>query len=79
MIAGLEPRPANRYPMAIRVIELAMNKRKTPKVQIHHEICIAILRPRLSAMKGMIKNPTNDPIKTIDCKMVDVLSHSKYG
>ena len=61
------------------MIELAITRRKTPKVQIAHENCIAIFLPKLSAIKGMIKNPINDPINTIDCKIVEVLSHSKYG
>lgn len=75
MIAGFEPKPARRYPIAIIAIEFAMTKRKTPNVQIAHEICIAIFLPRLSAMKGMMKNPTNEPMNTIDCRMVDVVSH----
>jgi len=61
------------------MIELAITRRKTPKVQITHEICIAIFLPKLSAIKGMIKKPINDPMNTIDCKIVDVLSHNKYG
>ena len=65
--------------MAIKMIEFAITRRKTPKVQIAHEICIAIFLPKLSAIKGIIKKPINDPIKTIDCKIVDVLSHNKYG
>lgn len=51
----------------------------TPIVQIIHDICIAILLPRLSAINGIIKNPINEPTKTIDCRTVDVLSHNKYG
>ncbi len=65
--------------MAIRVIEFAITSRNTPNVHIAHEICIAIFLPKLSAIKGMIKNPTKDPMKTIDCKIVDVVSHKIYG
>jgi len=79
VIAGFDPKPAKKYPIAIKTIELAMTRRNTPKVQITHEICIAIFLPKLSAIKGMMKKPINDPIKTIDCKIVDVLSQSKYG
>lgn len=79
VIAGFDPKPAKKYPIPIMATELAITKRKTPNVQITHEICMAIFLPKLSAIKGMIKNPIKDPIKTIDCKIVDVLSQSKYG
>lgn len=77
VIAGFDPKPASKYPIAIMGTERAITKRKTPKVQMAHEICIAIFLPKLSAINGIIKNPTNDPTKTIDCKIVDVLSQSK--
>ncbi len=56
--------------------EFAIVIKKTPKVQISQEIIIAILLPKLSAIKGMMKKPISDPIKTIDCKMVEVESHN---
>lgn len=77
VIAGLDPRPAKKYPRPIKNTELANVKIRTPTVQIPHEICIAILLPILSAIKGIMKNPIKDPIKTIDCKTVEVLSHNK--
>lgn len=77
VIAGFDPKPASKYPMAIIGTEPAITRRNTPKVQMTHDICIAIFLPKLSAIKGIIKKPTNDPIKTIDCKIVDVLSQSK--
>lgn len=40
---------------------------------------MAIFLPELSAIKGIKKKPNNDPIKTIDCKMVDIELQSKYG
>lgn len=79
VMAGFEPRPARKYPIPISLIEFAITSKNTPNVQIPQETCIAIFRPRLSAMKGMIRNPTREPIKTIDCRIVDVLSQSKYG
>jgi len=63
--------------MAIIKIEFAITSRKTPIVQITQEICIAIFLPKLSAINGMMKNPINDPINTIDCKTVEVVSHNK--
>lgn len=77
VMAGFEPRPAKKYPIAIITTELAIVSRKTPRVQIIQEIIMAILRPRLSAMKGMIKNPIREPMKTIDCKTVEVEPQSK--
>ena len=79
VIAGFEPKPAKKYPVAIKVIELATTSNSTPNVQMAHEICIAIFLPKLSAIKGIMKKPINDPIKTIDCKTVDVESHKIYG
>lgn len=76
VMAGLDPRPAKRYPMAIMVVELAITSKNTPKVQITHDICMAIFLPKLSAIKGIMKNPTNDPMNTIDCNTVDVVSQS---
>lgn len=78
-MAGFDPNPAKKYPMPIIISELAITRRNTPSVQIAHETCIAIFLPRLSATKGMMKNPINDPKNTIACRIVDVLSHSKYG
>lgn len=79
VIAGFDPRPAKKYPIAIIATEFAIVSKKTPKVQMTQEIIMAILRPRLSAIKGMIKKPIRDPINTIDCKTVEVESQSKYG
>lgn len=79
VIAGFEPKPAKRYPIAIIGTEVAMTNKNTPTVQIAHDICIAILLPRLSAIKGIMKNPTSDPTNTIDCSIVDVLLQSRNG
>jgi hypothetical protein len=76
-MAGFEPRPARKYPTAIKMTEFAMTRMRTPNVQIIHETCMAIFLPKLSAMKGIMKKPINEPMKTIDCKTVEVESHSK--
>lgn len=78
VIAGLDPKPAKRYPIAINVVEFAITSKKTPTVQMIHDICMAIFLPKLSAMKGMMKKPAKDPMKTIDCNTVDVdvVSHN---
>ena len=57
--------------------EFAIVIKKTPKLQMSQEIIMAILLPKLSAINGMIKKPISDPIKTIDCKIVEVESHNK--
>lgn len=66
VIAGLDPKPAKKYPAPIKKIELANTNITTPTVQIIQEICIAIFLPILSAINGIIKNPINEPTKTID-------------
>jgi hypothetical protein len=79
VIAGLDPNPAKKYPIPIKTTEFPITNNNTPNVHMAHDICIAILLPKLSAIKGIIKNPIKDPIKTIDCKIVEVVSQSKYG
>ena len=77
VIAGFEPKPAKKYPIAIKVTELAIVSKKTPNVQMSQEMIMAIFLPKLSAMNGMIKKPINEPMNTIDCKTVEVESQSK--
>ena len=77
VMAGFEPKPARKYPIAIKMTELAITSIRTPNVHIIHETCMAIFLPRLSAMKGIIKKPISEPMKTMDCKTVEVESHSK--
>ncbi len=79
VMAGLEPNPARKYPAPIKKTELARVSTSTPTVHMAQAICMAILLPKLSAIKGMIKNPINEPTKTIDCSIVDVLSHRRKG
>ena len=66
VMAGLEPNPARKYPAPTKKTELARVSTRTPTVHIPHAICMAILLPKLSAIKGMIKNPIKEPTKTID-------------
>ena len=68
MIAGLQPNPDRKYPIPTIFGESAKHIAKTPKVHIPHAILTAILRPQLSAIYGIAKNPDNEPINNIDCK-----------
>lgn len=79
VMAGFEPNPAKKYPTPIIRGEAAKTKTKTPIVQMPHDICIANLRPKLSAIKGIMKNPNKDPTNTIDYRIVDVSVQRRNG
>ena len=67
-IDGFAPKPIKKSPMPSMLIYLDRATRKMAIVAIPHAIFKANLAPKLSAMKGMIKNPTKEPTNIMSCR-----------
>lgn len=75
VIPGFVPNPIRKRPKPTMFGESARQVTKTASVPIAQAINIPSLRPKLSAMYGITKNPKMAPTNSMDCRIETVFSY----
>ena len=68
VIEGFAPKPIKNSPIPSILIYFEKATKGMAAVAIPQAIFKASLAPKLSAINGITKNPTNDPTNIISCK-----------